>query len=93
MNLVRNFNLFPSTVNLLNLERKYGDSLNHDDLYGVPQPKKKKKAVGFEEGASVSGAGNTLGFEDTHMQSMTQTSHTTKEMQSTHHSQMQKTAD
>jgi hypothetical protein len=36
MNLVRNFNLFPSTPNLLNLERKYGDSLSYEDLYGGP---------------------------------------------------------
>ena len=32
--LVRDFNLFPNTTNLLTLERKYGDSLNHEDLYG-----------------------------------------------------------
>ena len=32
--LVRDFNLFPNTENLLTLERKYGDSLNHEDLYG-----------------------------------------------------------
>lgn len=32
--LVRDFNLFPLTENLLTLERKYGDSLNHEDLYG-----------------------------------------------------------
>lgn len=32
--LVRDFNLYPNTTNLLTLERKYGDSLNHEDLYG-----------------------------------------------------------
>ena len=32
--LVRDFNLYPITQNLLTLERKYGDSLNHEDLYG-----------------------------------------------------------
>ena len=34
--------MFPETEKLLVLERKYGDSLNHEDLYGVPKPKKKK---------------------------------------------------
>eukprot|EP00352_Strombidinopsis_acuminata_P000743 CAMPEP_0176344400 /NCGR_PEP_ID=MMETSP0126-20121128/4683_1 /TAXON_ID=141414 ORGANISM="Strombidinopsis acuminatum, Strain SPMC142" /NCGR_SAMPLE_ID=MMETSP0126 /ASSEMBLY_ACC=CAM_ASM_000229 /LENGTH=67 /DNA_ID=CAMNT_0017690865 /DNA_START=1731 /DNA_END=1934 /DNA_ORIENTATION=+ len=34
--LVRDFNLFPEPTNLLTLERKYGDSLNHEDMYGVP---------------------------------------------------------
>jgi hypothetical protein len=33
-NLVRDFNLFPITQNLLTLERKYGDSLNYEDLNG-----------------------------------------------------------
>jgi len=32
--LVRDFNLFPITENLLTLERKYGDSLNYEDLHG-----------------------------------------------------------
>ena len=36
MHLVTNFDLFPRTDRLLNLERKYGDSLSHEDLYGVP---------------------------------------------------------
>jgi hypothetical protein len=42
--LVRDFNLFPETDKLLTLERKYGDSLNAEDLYGK-QIKKKKKVV------------------------------------------------
>jgi len=29
---------------LLTLERKYGDSLNHEDLHGIAKPKKKKVA-------------------------------------------------
>ena len=33
--LVRDFNLFPGTDKLVTLERKYGDSLNHEDLMGV----------------------------------------------------------
>jgi hypothetical protein len=36
--------LFPETEKLLVLERKYGDSLNHEDLFGVVKPKKKKMA-------------------------------------------------
>jgi hypothetical protein len=33
--LVRDFNLFPITENLLTLERKYGDSLSYEDLNGL----------------------------------------------------------
>lgn len=40
--LVRDFNLFPITQNLLTLERKYGDSLNHEDLYGFKQRRKRR---------------------------------------------------
>ena len=32
--LVRDFNLFPIPVNLLTLERKYGDALNFEDING-----------------------------------------------------------
>ena len=48
--LVRDFNLFPIVERLLNLERKYGDSLSHEDLYGFPKKKKRRVA---EDGASV----------------------------------------
>ena len=45
LSLVRDFNLFPETEKLLTLERKYGDSLNFEDLHGKPgKPKKKKVA-------------------------------------------------
>jgi hypothetical protein len=44
LQLIRDFNLFPETDKLLTLERKYGDSLNHEDLFGVVKPKKKKMA-------------------------------------------------
>ena len=40
--MVRDFNLFPETDKLLTLERKYGDSLNSEDLYGKVIKKKKK---------------------------------------------------
>ena len=33
--LVRDFNLYPELVDLVTLERKYGDSLNYQDLNGV----------------------------------------------------------
>jgi len=34
LSLIRDFNLFPETDKLLTLERKYGDSLNYEDLTG-----------------------------------------------------------
>lgn len=34
INLVRDFNLFPVTKDLLTLERKYGDSLLFEDING-----------------------------------------------------------
>jgi len=58
--LVRDFNLFPITENILTLERKYGDSLNFEDLQGFKEKKKRKRKgvagetgmAGFTEGAS-----------------------------------------
>jgi hypothetical protein len=44
MTLVRDFDLFPVVERLLNLERKYGDSLSFEDLNGSP-PKKKRRQV------------------------------------------------
>jgi hypothetical protein len=43
--LIRDFNLFPETEKLLTLERKYGDSLNIEDLTGRPGKPKKKKIL------------------------------------------------
>lgn len=43
MELVKDFNLWPFSDKLETLERKYGDSLHHMDLYGVPQPKKRRQ--------------------------------------------------
>ena len=43
--MVRDFNLFPETEKLLTLERKYGDSLNFEDLHGYPGKPKKKRAA------------------------------------------------
>ena len=36
LSLVRDFNLFPTPEKLLTLERKYGDSLNYEDMHGKP---------------------------------------------------------
>jgi hypothetical protein len=41
--LVRDFNLFPVPINLLTLERKYGDSLNFEDLNGFRQKRRRKQ--------------------------------------------------
>ena len=40
---LKDYSLFPLSDRLLALERKYGNSLNYKDLYGVPHPKTKKK--------------------------------------------------
>jgi len=45
MTLVRDFDLFPIVERLLNLERKYGDSLSFEDLYGSPPKKKRRQQV------------------------------------------------
>jgi len=45
---VNEFNLFPSTENLLVLERKYGDSLSYYDINGCKQKKKRRQK--FAEG-------------------------------------------
>jgi hypothetical protein len=45
--------LFPETAGISLLERKYGDSLNYEDLYGIPKkPKKKKIFEDASQGAS-----------------------------------------
>ena len=51
LSLIRDFNLFPDTEKLLTLERKYGDSLNFEDLNGYPGKPKKKKHV--DDGSTV----------------------------------------
>lgn len=55
-NLVRDFNLYPSSENLLTLERKYGDSLSLYDLTGQKPKKRRRKAPtdgGTDDGRSV----------------------------------------
>ena len=65
MSLVRDFNLFPIPERLLNLERKYGDSLSHEDLYGVHSKPKRKRVA---DDASIAG---TTAFEEAYMPSVT----------------------
>ncbi len=43
LSMVTDFNLFPSTENLLVLERKYGDSLSYFDI-NASKPKKKRRS-------------------------------------------------
>ena len=59
--LVRDFNLFPITENLLTLERKYGDALNHEDLYGFKQRRKRRMRQTGE--MSIGGATEDGGTE------------------------------
>ena len=56
LSLIRDFNLFPMTDKLLTLERKYGDSLNFEDLYGKPGKPKKKKYDDSVAGSQLAGA-------------------------------------
>ena len=63
LSLVRDFNLFPSTEKLLTLERKYGDSLNVEDMTGKPGKAKKKKdpmTSSVELGSQSQGTGAGL---------------------------------
>jgi hypothetical protein len=55
LSLIRDFNLFPITEKLLTLERKYGDSLNIEDLTGKPGKLKKKKTTDGEGGTALTG--------------------------------------
>lgn len=52
---LKDYNLFPDADLLLSLERKYGDSLSHKDLYGIPaKAKRKKKPIREDEGMESS---------------------------------------
>lgn len=47
LSLVRDFDLFPDIQNLLNFERKYGDSITYEDINGVKKRRRRKvKKVG-----------------------------------------------
>jgi hypothetical protein len=41
-NLVSSFDLFPEVTNLVTFERKYGDSINYEDMYGIKKRKKRR---------------------------------------------------
>ena len=56
LSLVRDFNLFPETEKLLTLERKYGDSLNFEDLHGKPGKPKKKRAADDQSISQLTGS-------------------------------------
>jgi len=72
LSLVRDFNLFPETETLLTLERKYGDSLNFEDLHGKPGKSRKKKTaddIGSTGGVSagtMTAFGNAKSGDITH---------------------------
>lgn len=72
MTLVRDFDLFPKTERLLNLERKYGDSLSHEDLNGAPAKSKRRRQI--EEGSAG-------GFDQGNMMSMMQSQSKTASVQ------------
>ena len=70
MTLVRDFDLFPVVERLLNLERKYGDSLSFEDLNGSPPKKKRRQQV--QEG------GDIASYDQSNMASLMVTSQQTK---------------
>ena len=61
LSLIRDFNLFPLTEKLLILERKYGDSLNYEDLHGKPKKPKKKIVTDESQSALPSDGTKTAG--------------------------------
>jgi hypothetical protein len=46
LSIVRDFDLFPDTKNLLNFERKYGDSITYEDINGVKKRRRKRAKKG-----------------------------------------------
>lgn len=40
---LRNFDLFPDVVSLLTFERKYGDSISHEDIHGFKKRNTKRR--------------------------------------------------
>jgi hypothetical protein len=41
-NLVRDFDLYPDVVSLLNMERKYGDAIYYEDINGSKKRRRKR---------------------------------------------------
>lgn len=63
MTLVRDFDLFPVPERLLNLERKYGDSLSFEDLNGYPPKPRKKRSI--DEGSAHYDQSNMMSIQMT----------------------------
>jgi len=61
--LLRNFDIYPAVDRLLTLERKYGDAINKEDLFGFKEKKKRKrkatKTIG-DDGATTNRDGTTV---------------------------------
>jgi hypothetical protein len=61
--LLRNFDIYPAVDRLLTLERKYGDAINKEDLFGFKEKKKRKrkaaKTMG-DDGATTNKDGITV---------------------------------
>jgi len=61
--LLRDFNLYPTVERLTTLERKYGDAINKEDLFGFKEKKKRAKRTNQtstgEDGATTIRDGTT----------------------------------
>jgi hypothetical protein len=52
-NLVRDFDLYPDVANLLNMERKYGDAIYHEDIYGAKKRRLKRSHKVAADGTKI----------------------------------------
>lgn len=84
--LVRDFNLFPATHNLLTLERKYGDSLNFEDLNGFKQKRRRRQKSQATDGNA---SGSDIRSESKSGQTRTKTDYVSEAMSHTVLSQKQ----
>lgn len=80
MTLVRDFDLFPVPERLLNLERKYGDSLSYEDLYGMPPKPRKKRSIDDGASAAALDQSNMMSLMQTSKQTMTASIHGTSKV-------------
>jgi hypothetical protein len=71
--IVRDFDLFPITQNLLTLERKYGDSLNFEDLNGFKQRKKRRQKSALNDSNMTAGGGSDMQSETQFTETRTKT--------------------
>lgn len=65
--LIKEFDLLPKEGLLLNLERKYGDELTHEDISGI-QPKRKKRRRNAQVSKSMHSSSIPLGTQTTFTQ-------------------------